>query len=605
MPLFYLPRDNWVLVMRKLQRVGLETATQAGGTSSQMLRLVVFVLTMGGLAMGIAALAMGLARQGTLDSSLRALQMCAQDGSCLGGSVHLTTLVVDGNITAPNIPNGTCVQTLNGVPPDAQFNIDVLAGTNMVVTPDAPNHAINISTTTSLVNITMLAVQGDTMLGMHTTCSAPMLPSCLDISNQTCTVPLDASCMPSVAMFDVLHVNSLVLPNNQSLVAPCSLAESVDVGTLVVNDLVLTGSFTCPLPSTGISQNCLDLGGYSCPLGQPLADSCIPASLNFTDLAVTHMLSVNLVQCAQPLDVASCLGPLVGDVTGPLDNTTVVALQGTPVDSTAPLSQAVLVFNGVAWTGTALTWSELNVGNTVVVRDASGNATVNVMNAQTVQPPSGSGQCLGLGEPGAATGACAKADVSLDGHSLTNVGAIYVDNLHSGGTLAMSNAFITLHADLVLNGNQLWFNNATNFYSTTPGVLQSDAALIVSNTLTAARYTAYSSLGIPTVVAGTGAGTGPTLTVTPGSTDCKLQVTVLTGTSPAANTVFTLTYRTAATGTLANGVVFSAASATAAALTGTSAPWVSAEALGAFAFRSGTVALAATTTYVWNFQTCA
>lgn len=580
-------------------------ATRSSANTWQVAALIL-AAALAAIVLGSVALALLVPRQSNTEASLRALTTCLADGSCVGGDLHVATLIVDGNVTAPNVPaDGSCVERINGVSP-TNGSIDLVGGENVVVTPDAPNHAVNISTTTNLVNITMLAVTGSTLLGNQTTCAAPILPSCLDISGQSCSAPLDASCWPANATFDVLHVNTLQLDNGTMVTATCDLGDSLTVSTLITEDLVLSGSFSCPSPSTGIPQSCLSLGGYSCPLGMPLADSCIPASLTFYDLSVTNMLSVNLVQCTQPLDASSCLVPLVGDVTGPLTATTVTALQAVPISAGTPNAQALLAYDGAQWTGTNVSWSEPSAPNTVVARDASGNITVGVLNAALVQPPPGSTSCLGLGAPGATVGACAKADLSLDYHSLTNVGSIYVDNLYGTGTLATAVPLITVHSNLTFSsGTTLWFNNATNFYSTLAGVLQTDAALVLSNTLTAYRYQAYSPLGEPTVVAGTGAGTGPTLTVTAGSTDCKLQVTVLTGTGPAASTVFTLTYRTAATSTLTSGVVFSAASATAAALTGTSAPWVSAEALGTFTFRSGTVALAATTTYVWNFQTCA
>lgn len=576
-----------------------------GGTRNTALALIIFFAALAIIVIGSLLLALLLPRQSDTEASLRTLTACLEDGSCVGGDLHLETLVVDGNVTAPNIPNGTCVQTLNGVVPnnETQFNIDLVGGDNVIVTPDPTQHAVNISLSADL-NITMLAVQGDTLLGLQTTCGSPLLPSCLDISNQSCTAPLAASCLPANATYDTLHVNTIVLANGQNVTTSCNLGDSLTVGTLTVDDLVLTGTFACPNPSTGIPQNCLNLNGYTCPLGQPLADSCIPASLTFTNMSVTNTLSVNMMTCAQPLDASTCLNVLGGDVTGAPNANTVTALQGVPIDTTTPLTQAVFTYNGLKWTGNSMTWSEPSVGNTVVARDSSGNITVGVLNAELIQPFD-SNTCLGLGAPGSAVGACAKADMSMDYHSITNVNAIYLDNLYASGVQALSNPVITIHSDLSLDGNTLWFNNATNFYSSTPGILQTDAALVLSATLTAARYTAYSPLGVPTVAAGAGAGTGPTLTVTAGSNDCKMQVVLTTGTGPAVDTLFTITYRTAATGTLTSGVVFSAAGANAAALTGTSAPWVSAEALDTFTFRSGSVALAATTTYTWNFQTCA
>lgn len=50
---------------------------------------------------------------------------------------------------------------------------------------------------------------------------------------------------------------------------------------------------------------------------------------------------------------------LVGDVTGPLDNTTVGKIQGRDVANTAPTNNQVLTWNGTAWTPTSLTPAQI------------------------------------------------------------------------------------------------------------------------------------------------------------------------------------------------------------------------------------------------------
>lgn len=135
---------------------------------------------------------------------------------------------------------------------------------------------------------------------------------------------------------------------------------------------------------------------------------------------------------------------------------------------------------------------------------------------------------------------------------------------------------------------------ATNLYRTAAGRLQTDAQL------TALHFLCGSA--IPTAVAGTGAGTGPTITVTALSTDMGMQITVLTGTAPAAaGNIFVLTYATAFPNAL-TAVVFSPRNTNAAALNNTTAPFISAEAASNFTFRAGSAALTATTTYIWNFH---
>lgn len=112
--------------------------------------------------------------------------------------------------------------------------------------------------------------------------------------------------------------------------------------------------------------------------------------------------------------------------------------------------------------------------------------------------------------------------------------------------------------------------------------------------------TAYTGLitGTPTIVAGTGAGTSPTVSVT--TNGKQLQVTVTTGTLPTG------TNATIATVTLPNALsytplpVFSSASAATALLNGASMIYMTSTGTANVTITSGTTALTAATTYVWN-----
>ncbi len=139
---------------------------------------------------------------------------------------------------------------------------------------------------------------------------------------------------------------------------------------------------------------------------------------------------------------------------------------------------------------------------------------------------------------------------------------------------------------------------SVNLYRSAANMLKTDADLTV-------RHVVPLSSAIPTVAAGTGAGTGPTITVSAASTDCKMQITVLTGSTPtAAGAIMTVTYNNAFTGTVIPGVVFSAANAAAAALSSTTSPYVSSETLTTFVFTAGSAALTGATTYKYSFQVC-
>jgi hypothetical protein len=106
----------------------------------------------------------------------------------------------------------------------------------------------------------------------------------------------------------------------------------------------------------------------------------------------------------------------------------------------------------------------------------------------------------------------------------------------------------------------------------------------------------------PTSAAGTGAGTGPTITVT--GNDVAGKITVLTGTAPAAANAIVSTLTATKTWTTAPIVVLTPGNAAAAALAGATAPFVDAASTTTtvFVLKAGATALAAATTYVWLYH---
>jgi hypothetical protein len=100
-----------------------------------------------------------------------------------------------------------------------------------------------------------------------------------------------------------------------------------------------------------------------------------------------------------------------------------------------------------------------------------------------------------------------------------------------------------------------------------------------------------------TITSSTGAGTSPTVSVT--GNDSAGQISVLTGSSPAtAAVIISIIFGSAYDS--APWVVFSPANAVTAALT-TNHPYTTNLATGGFDLKSNAVALAATTTYLWNY----
>ena len=105
--------------------------------------------------------------------------------------------------------------------------------------------------------------------------------------------------------------------------------------------------------------------------------------------------------------------------------------------------------------------------------------------------------------------------------------------------------------------------------------------------------------GIPTIVAGAGAGTLPTVSVI--GNDNAMQITVVTGSVPAGTNavIATITFNRAFVSS--PKVVFSSANALTATLSGASMVFMDAAgSLTTYVITSGTVALTGASTYLWN-----
>jgi collagen type I alpha len=141
-----------------------------------------------------------------------------------------------------------------------------------------------------------------------------------------------------------------------------------------------------------------------------------------------------------------------------------------------------------------------------------------------------------------------------------------------------------------------------NLYRSTTSTLATDGSLVVTQDITARHRFCSNVLTGGASAAGTGGGSASGGTATASGTDHGHTVTVVTGTTPTASgTIFILTFVTTF-GVAPGSVVFSAGNAAAATLTGTSSPFVSAKGATTYTFTANSVALAASTTYVWHFS---
>lgn len=127
-------------------------------------------------------------------------------------------------------------------------------------------------------------------------------------------------------------------------------------------------------------------------------------------------------------------------------------------------------------------------------------------------------------------------------------------------------------------------------------------ATTITSVADAQVFLAVAGVGTPTIAAGTGAGTTPTLTLA--GNDRAGRISVLTGTSPAASaTVATVTFSTPY-GAAPRAVILTPAGPISAALSGNAAVYLDSASTTAaiFVLKVGTSPLAALTTYLWHYQ---
>lgn len=111
----------------------------------------------------------------------------------------------------------------------------------------------------------------------------------------------------------------------------------------------------------------------------------------------------------------------------------------------------------------------------------------------------------------------------------------------------------------------------------------------------------FGASGIPTVAAGAGAGTGPTISLPAPSFDSDFTISLTTGSSPTGSnaTIATVTFST--TYASQPNCTFSASNPNAASLSGATGVYGAPAPAGAsWALKSGSTALSASTTYSWD-----
>lgn len=154
-----------------------------------------------------------------------------------------------------------------------------------------------------------LAVSGNTTLGTETSCSAPLNPSCIDISGKSCPGGYIATnCINPNLVLDSLYVTNLIAVNSTQTTTFVANATFIETQQLVVTNLQLNGSMTCSGNTSAalISHDCYDISNKTCPNGA-LSESCIPDNLLVANLQSTNTITINNLVCSGPPIPSTCV----------------------------------------------------------------------------------------------------------------------------------------------------------------------------------------------------------------------------------------------------------------------------------------------------------
>lgn len=219
------------------------------------------------------------------------------------------------------------------------------------------------------LSLTSLQVSGTTMLGSTTTCAAALDNGCVDISGKTCPGGvLGTNCIPQDLTLESLYVNNLIAVNSTQQTIIDANATIIQVEQLYVTGQIdLNGTMQCL--SGPLSTDCVDISGHTCP-GGALDASCLPADAVFTNLQSTGTLSVNSVTCLGSPLPDNCV-----DISGKTCTSTLAAscipLRVATINGISPEPTAG-DFSVTAGTGIVITpgTNALVVGNTGVTNVA-------------------------------------------------------------------------------------------------------------------------------------------------------------------------------------------------------------------------------------------
>lgn len=165
----------------------------------------------------------------------------------------------------------------------------------------------NLTVENSTVLNGMISIHGDVI------CETPMWPSCVDISGEVCTTPIQASCIPQDLNVNSINVVDLIA-HNFTHVNMVEMNETL----IVTDDLIVKNTMTCPNGPGTIANSCLPtavtLDGITCTTQGALDPNCLPNPL-ILDSAVIGSLTTQNHTVEQINTIITNVTTLNSDIT--------------------------------------------------------------------------------------------------------------------------------------------------------------------------------------------------------------------------------------------------------------------------------------------------
>jgi len=177
-------------------------------------------------------------------------------------------------------------------------------------------------------------------------CDAPLWPSCIDISGQTCSIPVNAACMPKVFP-EPWNVSGSITINGDLHVTGSIVSQNISHQDL----LVITDTLGCNSPGA-IDPECLDISNKPCPV------DCARENATFTTVTITGALHLPPAQPAANVTLGDI--PVICPVPLP---SSCISIDGhmcsIPVDNSCVSRDQI--FHNVIITGSLITPNNMTV----------------------------------------------------------------------------------------------------------------------------------------------------------------------------------------------------------------------------------------------------